>query len=72
MDQKKFQIHQSIVPKKFEIQSDKSKKKFVIEQGTPDDWIQQRNSNDCGPALILNSLRGLDVSVPDKNIDDVR
>lgn len=72
MDQKKFQIHKPNVQKKFEIEPDKPKKKFIVESGTPDNWTQQRNSNDCGPALLLNSLRELSIEVPDKTIGDVR
>lgn len=69
MDQKKFQINK---PKKFEIQEDKPKKKFVIESGTSYAWTQQRNANDCGPALILNSLGELGITVQDRSIEDVR
>ncbi len=69
MDQKKFQINKPNTKKKFEVDEDKPKKKFVIEPGN---WVQQRNANDCGPALILNALGELGVVVPDRNIEDVR
>lgn len=69
-EKKKFQINETS-PKKFEI-----KKKFIVHTETGRDisleWFQQKNSNDCGPCLLLNGLRLLHVESIPNSIDEVR
>jgi len=61
---KKFEILKEDVPKKrFDIIS-RSDSHFA--------FARQHNSNDCGPCLILNTLRALQIPTELSSIDDVR
>jgi hypothetical protein len=62
----KFEIQP---PKKFEIQSSQKKDaRFKILH----EWFKQNNSNDCGPCLLLNSLKMLNVNLSENSISEMR
>lgn len=73
---KKFHVDYIIGSnKKFEINDFKSKKRFIIMKEQHEQsklWYQQKNSNDCGPCLLLNAANILEVDVPHKNILELR
>lgn len=61
--------------KKFEIRAE-SKKKFEIRSEdltTTQEWFRQTNDSDCGPCMILNSLRKIPkVRHVPSNVEEIR